>query len=724
MRCTKCGYVTFDRPGECPRCGRSLPEPLVAVAAAAPSASRMERPAFLSPLMLGPIPRFYGGPGDPDVFSLLEPEEGAPAAPAGEIGEAALGITPSGLDTKESAAADAPFLGELAEGMEEIALPGGGEAPAVRAPRPERPLPRREERPKAPAAEEADDLLASLDLEESPGLEAAPPSKKPAGPVGAEADVPLDAISERDLFSAEDADAPPRAPSRPAPAAAKGVAAEEDEELAQFLASEEDESPAAEEESPAAAAATQEDEDLLSLLNEADEAAPAAPAAPLEAPVADLLPGKEEMRAKSPASPARGRAVSKNAEEADEVSNLWADAFTEEQAAPSPAATENLLDDAGEIAASQPAGAGGEDDLSSAWAGALDEEEGAPAAGRKGVVPPVGASAGGGEDSLSDMWTEAFAEQEAAAKAQRTGKEAQPKPGAAAAEDLGEGDLEKMWSDALNEAGDASPPRVGMAETPAASPRDAGEADLSKEDLGGFLEEADAPTAPSGAAPEEAKAAPAAEEAAEENEKAAPVSRRGGGFMVDEDPDEIEAYVPEEAPAAAAAEPKGGDFLDDAGAPSEEPEKEEQAEVVGVPLSVRFVAGAMDFGVLAVLQGLFSGVSFGIVSKAAGPVSSNMEALILLGILNLAVLILLSLLYSVYFVGMFGCTPGHRSMGLSVVDMDDKPVEYMQAVLRFFGGLAAGLPLGLGHLLVLFDKRGRGLGDRLAGTHVVLKVKV
>ncbi|MEK6709319.1 MAG: RDD family protein, partial [Nitrospinota bacterium] len=231
--------------------------------------------------------------------------------------------------------------------------------------------------------------------------------------------------------------------------------------------------------------------------------------------------------------------------------------------------------------------------------------------------------------------------------------------------------------------------------------------ETSSEDLSGFLDEA-------GAAP-----------AAKAGEPKKEPPKRGGGFIVeDEDPDEIEAYVPEGAPPAAAAEEK----KEPAPAPEPEPEEEEEEgmrEVVGVGLSHRLVSGLVDFGILGALQGLFAFVSSKIVAQAAGgAVAANMEALIMVGVLNAAVLFLLSIFYSVYFVGMFGCTPGQRCMGLSVVDMDDKPVEYMQAVLRYFGGLAAALPLGLGYLLVLFDKRRRGLGDRLAGTRVALQARV
>lgn len=96
-----------------------------------------------------------------------------------------------------------------------------------------------------------------------------------------------------------------------------------------------------------------------------------------------------------------------------------------------------------------------------------------------------------------------------------------------------------------------------------------------------------------------------------------------------------------------------------------------------------------------------------------------MEALLLVLILDGFVPFLLSLVYSVYFVGARGNTIGQGFLGVSIVDLDNQPVGFMQAVLRYFGSLIAILPLGLGHLLILIDKKGRGLGDRLAGTRVV-----
>ncbi|MBI3128664.1 MAG: RDD family protein [Candidatus Tectomicrobia bacterium] len=728
MRCAKCGYVTFDRAGECPRCGKSLPEPLVATAVLAPAASRAGRPAFLSSLMLGPIPRFYGDPGDPAVPSLLDPEEeglaGSDLTDGGTESPPAVASRPGGGEDAPAASRDDLALEDALEGMEEPAAgaealaPPIAEPPAARAPR------------RAGPPSEEDDPLASLDLGASLELTEAPtPARsqagaRKAGDPGDALPVGLDAALLDDNLNEEEA--PSAAPARAAQATgdaggASTEAAEED--LAALFADEEAPAPAARrarEKAPEAPAASQEDEDVLSILDEADAAdapakAPAISRAPESVPSralpAEEAPGLDALdelgvdeagAAPDPASPAA--LAGPKAGEEEDISNLWAEAFTE--AAPSPP---GLPDEQGgefPAARSSAAGDGGAEDM---WAGALEEGGGAPAPAKREVAPPVGASAGGGEDSLSDMWSDAFAEQEAAAKAQREGKK--PQAGAA---DLGEGDLEQMWSEALNESGDAPRAAAPAGAAPA-------EAELPKEDLAGFLDEGEAVPA----------STPAEDEAAAGDAKKAPV-RPGGGLMADdEDSGDIEAYVPDEAPAAAAP-PEGkapaGDFFEGGAAAPEEPEEEEEekgkAEVIGVPLAARAAAGAVDFGVLAALQAVFAFISHGIVSRAAGPVSANMEALILLGLLNGVVLFLLSIFYSVYFVGMFGCTPGQRCMGLSVVDMEDKPVQYMQAILRYFGGLAATLPLGAGHLLVPFDKKRRGIGDRLAGTRVVLKMKV
>ncbi|MEE9273698.1 MAG: RDD family protein, partial [bacterium] len=327
---------------------------------------------------------------------------------------------------------------------------------------------------------------------------------------------------------------------------------------------------------------------------------------------------------------------------------------------------------------------------------------------------PAASSGDGGEEEgdFSSMWDEAFAEQEAATTAVREGA------GEAGDIELDAADPDALWEEALSaEGGEEAAAALGAEEEEPAGEAEASGDIVSQDELDSLLEGG-------------------GDSSGEAEEESAPGDDPGGfdlggkseiddllGEEPDDDSDEeeIEAYVPVEE---GAAEEVGAEDLplEEEAPAAEAPdieEEEEAAQPAGVAMGPRLYASLVDTGVLGVLMGLFAGGTHFIVGQVAGPIFSNMEALILVLGLNFIVFFLLSMFYSVYFVGFFGRTPGHRIIGLRVVDLNDKPVGYMQAILRYFGGLLATSPLGLGHLLVIFDKRGRGLGDRFAGTKVV-----
>jgi uncharacterized RDD family membrane protein YckC len=76
----------------------------------------------------------------------------------------------------------------------------------------------------------------------------------------------------------------------------------------------------------------------------------------------------------------------------------------------------------------------------------------------------------------------------------------------------------------------------------------------------------------------------------------------------------------------------------------------------------------------------------------------------------------------IYFIGMWtwrGQSLGQMVVNAKVVKTDGKPVDLRIAVIRYLGYLLCGLTLGLGFLLVAFDKRKQGLHDKLAETYVI-----
>lgn len=75
--------------------------------------------------------------------------------------------------------------------------------------------------------------------------------------------------------------------------------------------------------------------------------------------------------------------------------------------------------------------------------------------------------------------------------------------------------------------------------------------------------------------------------------------------------------------------------------------------------------------------------------------------------------------YFTLFHYLSGQTPGKMAGKLLVVDVGGEPLQLSQAFLRSVGGLLCLLPAGLGFCSALFNRRGRGWNDLLAGSVVV-----
>jgi uncharacterized RDD family membrane protein YckC len=378
---------------------------------------------------------------------------------------------------------------------------------------------------------------------------------------------------------------------------------------------------------------------------------------------------------------------------------------------------------------------GEEESVDDMWADAFAEQEAAES-GEAPAAADEPAEEAGGDDDISNMWDEAFAEQDAAEQqavaGETLGEADTPEEAiedALAAQDEGElaevddSDLEKLWDEALEGAGDdddlADELEEGDFEASAEGTEDEefgelpaeGEDIVSQDDLDSLLGEAQ------GKIDLEAGAGEAAEE--ETGEEDLDATGEADPFG---DEGEIEAFVDEgdeeaeEEAAPVAAEESSFD---------EEPEEaQELHEDIEATTQTRVVAGVVDTVLVGTFQGVFMLGTHFIVGQVIDSIYTNMEALILVGSIDLGILFLLSLFYSVYFIGGWGRTPGLQAAGLVVVDLNDKPVGYMQAVLRYFGTLAAILPAGLGQILTLIGKQGRGLGDRLAGTKVVFRASL
>lgn len=81
-------------------------------------------------------------------------------------------------------------------------------------------------------------------------------------------------------------------------------------------------------------------------------------------------------------------------------------------------------------------------------------------------------------------------------------------------------------------------------------------------------------------------------------------------------------------------------------------------------------------------------------------------------------------LYLLPFWFKFSATPGKMLFRMEIIDdASGNPMSYKQAVMRFLGYIVSALPLSLGFLWVLLNRRKRGFHDLVAGTVVVVKPK-
>ncbi|MGD2126316.1 MAG: RDD family protein [Desulfobacteraceae bacterium] len=82
------------------------------------------------------------------------------------------------------------------------------------------------------------------------------------------------------------------------------------------------------------------------------------------------------------------------------------------------------------------------------------------------------------------------------------------------------------------------------------------------------------------------------------------------------------------------------------------------------------------------------------------------------------------ILIIVYFIGFWtwkGQTPGKMACGIQITKKDGRPINLGRSVLRYIGYYVSGIPLFLGYLWIIWDRKRQGFHDKLAGTYVVLR---
>jgi len=132
----------------------------------------------------------------------------------------------------------------------------------------------------------------------------------------------------------------------------------------------------------------------------------------------------------------------------------------------------------------------------------------------------------------------------------------------------------------------------------------------------------------------------------------------------------------------------------------------------------RAVAYALDLGVRGVIVAVFA--FFAVLAGASlGELVSGTTT----GLLLVIVFLTEWAYYLVFDIAWSGRSPGRRAMGLRVVDASGHPLRLGQSLLRNLLRAADVLPMGyaLGVLVMARDPRFRRIGDRVAGTMVVLE---
>ncbi len=79
------------------------------------------------------------------------------------------------------------------------------------------------------------------------------------------------------------------------------------------------------------------------------------------------------------------------------------------------------------------------------------------------------------------------------------------------------------------------------------------------------------------------------------------------------------------------------------------------------------------------------------------------------------------LIYSVFFLGKYGATPGKMALGLKVIRANGEKLTYGRAFGRYFANILSGMILYIGYIIVAFDDEKRALHDHICDTRVIKK---
>ncbi|MFC2061040.1 RDD family protein [Elusimicrobiota bacterium] len=128
---------------------------------------------------------------------------------------------------------------------------------------------------------------------------------------------------------------------------------------------------------------------------------------------------------------------------------------------------------------------------------------------------------------------------------------------------------------------------------------------------------------------------------------------------------------------------------------------------------IRILAFLIDACLLFILNLILLHIFFG---KSASTQGENLSAS-----LFSFLVFFLPAVYYIFFHAKYGQTIGKKILKLKVIKKDGNEMNYEQSLARYFGYILTVFTLGIGFLVVLFNKRKRALHDFIAGTKVIRK---
>lgn len=132
---------------------------------------------------------------------------------------------------------------------------------------------------------------------------------------------------------------------------------------------------------------------------------------------------------------------------------------------------------------------------------------------------------------------------------------------------------------------------------------------------------------------------------------------------------------------------------------------------------VRVVAAVADAAILGLLETLLGTLLAG--AGGIEPGFASAEALGMMAFLGFFGMVL-GFAYRVFFIGYCGQTPGKMAVKIRVIRTDGVEIGYGRAFLReVVGKFLSKLILGVGYLMVAYDRQKQGLHDKIADTYVI-----